>query len=101
MTSGTPRLYTVYFYYYYGPVCLICVPNNTTITGSFYMNECLSEVEKFYHNRRPRTGTGGLRLLHDNSRPIQDQAGKGKMDRMRVVELDQPPYSPDFAPCDF
>ena len=51
-----------------GPVCQICVPNNTTITGSIYMSECLCEVEKFYHNRRPRTGTRGLRLLNDNAR---------------------------------
>ena len=26
---------------------------------------------------------------------------KSELDRMRVVELDHPPYSPDLAPCDF
>ena len=65
------------------------------------MNECLSEVEKLYHNRRARTGTRGLRLLHDNARPHKTKLVREKLDRMRVVELDHPPYSPDLAPCDF
>ncbi|KAI6652443.1 Transposase [Oopsacas minuta] len=31
-----------------GPVCQICAPKNQTITGSFYTNECPTEVEKLY-----------------------------------------------------
>ena len=29
-----------------GPVCQIYLPKNQTITGSFYINQCLAEVEK-------------------------------------------------------
>ena len=65
------------------------------------MNECLSEVEKFYHNRRPKTGTRGLRLLHDNARPHKTKLVREKLESMRVVELDHPPYSPDLAPYEF
>ena len=96
-----PKVMYCIFFDSYGPVCQICVPKNTTITGSFYLNECLSEVEKFYHNRRPRTGTRGLRLLHDNARPHKTKLVREKLESMRVVELDHPPYSPDLAPCDF
>ncbi|KAI6655315.1 hypothetical protein LOD99_2150 [Oopsacas minuta] len=64
-----PKVMYCIFFYSNGPVCQICVPKYQTITGSFYTNECLTEVEKLYQNRRPRTGTRGLRMLHDNARP--------------------------------
>ncbi|KAI6656044.1 General transcription factor II-I repeat domain-containing protein 2-like [Oopsacas minuta] len=89
------------FFYSNGPVCQICVPKYQTITGSFYTNECLTEVEKFYQNRRPRTGTRGLRILHDNARPHKTKLAREKLEAMKIVELDYSPYSPDLAPCDF
>ena len=96
-----PKVMYCIFFYSYGPVCQICVPKDTTITGSFCLNECLSEVEKFYHNRRPGTVTRALRLLHDNARPNKIKLARENLESMRVVELDHPHYSPNFAPCDF
>ena len=86
-----PKVMYCIFFDSYGPVCQICVPKNTTITGSFYMSECLSEVEKFYHNRRRRTGTRGLRLLYDNARPHKTKLVREKLESLRVVEQDPPP----------
>ena len=83
------------------PVCQICDPKDTTITGSFYLNECLSEDEKLYHDRRPRTGTRALRLLHDNARPHKKKLAREKLESMKVAELDHPPHYPNLAPCDF
>ncbi|KAI6650686.1 Transposase [Oopsacas minuta] len=96
-----PKVMYCIFFDSNGPVCQICVPKYQTITGSFYTNECLTEVEKFYQNRRPRTGTRGLRILHDNARPHKTKLVREKLEAMKIVELDHPPYSPDLAPCDF
>ena len=64
-----PKVMNCIYFDSSGPVCQICVPRDTTITGSFPLNECVAEVEKFYHDRRPRTGTRGLPLFHDNPDP--------------------------------
>ncbi|KAI6649014.1 Transposase [Oopsacas minuta] len=70
----------------------ICIPKYQTIAGSFNTNECLTEVEKLYQNRRPRTGTRGLRILHDNARPHKTKLVREKLEAMKIVELDHPPY---------
>ncbi|KAI6658791.1 Transposase [Oopsacas minuta] len=63
--------------------------------------KCLAEVKNSTKNRRPRTGTRGLRILHDNDRPHKTKLVREKLEAMKIVELDHPPYSPDLAPCDF
>ena len=93
-------LYSIFFDAH-GPVAQIIIPKGSTITGDFYVNSCLSEVEKHEWERRPKSGTRGLRLLHDNARPHKTKLVKEELDRMRVIELDHPAYSPDLAPCDF
>ena len=40
-----PKVMYCIFFDSHGPVCQICVPKNQTITGSFYINQCLAEVE--------------------------------------------------------
>ncbi|KAI6650053.1 Transposase [Oopsacas minuta] len=89
------------FFYSNGQVCQNCVPKHQTITGSFYTNECLTEVGKFYQNPRPGTGTRGLRILQDNARPHKTKLVREKLVAMKIVELDHPPYLLDLAHCDF
>ena len=86
-----PKVMYCIFFDSNGTVCQICVPKYQTITGFFYTNECLSEVEKLYQNRRPRTGTRGLRILHDNARPNKTKLVREKLDAMKIVELGHPP----------
>ncbi|KAI6648242.1 hypothetical protein LOD99_12051 [Oopsacas minuta] len=61
---------------------------------------CLSEVEKHYWEQRPKPEPWGMRLLHDNAQPHKTKLIKSELDRMRVVEPDNPLYSPDLAACD-
>ena len=49
--SRNPKVMHCIFFDSSGTVCQICVPKETTITESFYLNECLYEVEKFYYDR--------------------------------------------------
>ena len=96
-----PKVMYCIFFDSHGPVCQICVPKNQTITGSFYINQCISEVEKHNNNQRPKTGTRGLRLSHDNARPHKTRIVKEKLDCMKAVELNHPSYLPDLELCDF
>ena len=91
-------LYSIFFDAH-GPVAQIIVPKGKTITGDFYVNSCLSEVEKHYWERRPKSGLRGMRLLHDNARPHKAKLVKSELDRMRVVELDHPPTRFFLAFC--
>ncbi|KAI6655509.1 hypothetical protein LOD99_2008 [Oopsacas minuta] len=72
-----------------------------TLTGQFYADVVLPEVEKHYLKRRPKTGTRGLKILHDNARPHKSLAVRQKIKDMGMHEVPHPPYSPDIAPCDF
>ena len=89
----------MYFIFFdgYGKVAQIIVPKGQTITGNFYTNQCLREVEQ----PRPSTRTKWLKLLHNNARPHKTKQVKAKIASMGMVELEHPPYSPDLAPCDF
>ncbi|KAI6647106.1 Transposase [Oopsacas minuta] len=84
-----------------GPVTQIPVPKGQTLTGQFYADVVLPEVEKHYLKRRPKTGTRGLKILHDNARPHKSLAVRQKIKDMDMHEVPHPPYSPDIAPCDF
>ena len=72
-----------------------------TVTGDFYTNSCLLEVEHHLTRRRPKAGAKGIRLLHDNARPHKTMQVQEKITSMGMIELEHPPYSPDLAPCDF
>ncbi|KAI6651395.1 Transposase [Oopsacas minuta] len=61
----------------------------------------VKEVEKHSWERRPKSGPQGMRLLDNNARRHKTKLVNSELDRIRVVELDHPPYSPDLAPCDF
>lgn len=41
---------------------------------------------------------GGIRLFLDNGRPHKTKLVESELVRMRIVELEHPPYSPDLAP---
>ncbi|KAI6647054.1 Transposase [Oopsacas minuta] len=84
-----------------GPVAQIPVPKGQTLTGQFYTDVVFPEVEKHYLKRRPKTGTRGLKILHDNRRPHKSLAVRQKIKDMDVHEVPHPPYSPDIAPCNF
>ena len=96
-----PKVLYCIFFDGLGPVAQIPVPKGQTLTGQFYADVVLPEVEKFYLKRRPRTGTRGLKILHDNARPHKSLAVRQKIQDMGMHEVPHPPYSPDIAPCDF
>ena len=93
-------LYCIFFDAH-GMVASICVYKIHTITGQFYVDECLTEVEKHLYSMKPSRGDKGIRLLHDNARPNKAKIVGEKLSALGMVELPHPPYSPDLSPSDF
>ena len=71
------------------------------MTGEFYAENCLREVDKFYKKRRPGTAARGIELLHDNARPHKSRIVRDTREDIEFEVIDHPPYSPNLSPCDF
>ena len=65
-TSNRMLLYAIFFDSK-GPVLQIPVPKGSSVTGKFYRESVLTQLDDFYQKRRPRTGVHGIKLLHDNA----------------------------------
>ena len=81
-----------------GPAIQIVLPKGKS---GFYKGKDLHKLKKYFLNRRPATGLDGVRLLHDNASSHKAAIVREYLKQEKVVELPHPPYSPDFAPCDF
>jgi histone-lysine N-methyltransferase SETMAR len=51
--------------------------------------------------KRPGQLARGILLHHDNARPHTAQATPERIQELQCELLEYPPYSLDFAPCDF
>ena len=79
----------------------IAVPKGKSVNIKFYKGKVLHNLKKYSLNRRPATGLRGVRLLHDNASSHKAATVREYLKEEKVVELPQPPFSPDLALCDF
>lgn len=84
-----------------GVVVRFPVPKGKSVTGNMYANDILPKVFKHYETQRPRTGTRGIKLLHDNAPAHTSRVVTEYLRTNKLETLPHPPYSPDLAPCDF
>ena len=84
-----------------GHVATIPLVERKTVTADWYINTCLPQVFEAWSTRRPRTGTRGLLLHHDNASAHTAAATLDYLQENNVQLVTHPPYSPDLAPCDF
>ena len=84
-----------------GHVASIPLLERKTVTSEWYTNTCLPQVFESWSKRRPRTGTRGLLLHHDNASAHTAAATLDYLQENNVQLVTHPPYSPDLAPCDF
>ena len=91
----------VIFFTNQGPAIQIAVPKGKSVNAKFYKGKVLHKLKKYFLNCRPATGLRGVRLLHDNASSHKVAIAREYLKQEKVVELPQPPYSPDLAPCDF
>ena len=94
------RMFTVFFNYS-GPLVVDILPQDTTMTATYYVQNVLSQVKSAINEKRPKVSTSRTLLLHDNAGPHKARATTQSLRELGIQVLPHPAYSPDLAPCDF
>ena len=76
-------------------------PRSQTINREYYV-EVLKRLRHAVRRKRPRFWSSGDWLLHHDNAPAHSpNLVQQFLVKHKIVQLRQPPYSPDIAPCDF
>jgi len=76
-------------------------PDGQTINKDFYV-EVLRRLRESVRRKRPETWRDGDWILHHDNAPAHtSHLVQQVLAKHGTVQLQQPPYSPDLAPCDF
>ncbi|GFS18619.1 transposase, partial [Elysia marginata] len=91
------RMFTVFFNYS-GPLVVDILPQDTTMTVTYYVQNMLSKVKSAINEQRPKVITSRTLLLHDNAGPHQARATTQSLRELVIQLLHHPAYSPNLAP---
>lgn len=84
-----------------GVVHISYLDKGKTIDNKSYISNCLKPLVSAINKQRPIYGTKNLKFHHDNARPHVHSNVIKYLNDQNFTIMDQPPYSPDLAPCDF
>ncbi|GFR79767.1 transposase [Elysia marginata] len=94
------RMFTVFFNYS-GPLVVVILPQDITMTATYYVQNVLSQVKSAINEHPPKVSTSRTLLLHDNAGPHKARATTQPLRELGIQVLPHPAYSPNLAPCDF
>ncbi|CAF5081591.1 unnamed protein product [Rotaria sp. Silwood1] len=77
------------------------VPSETSINAMYYRDECLKDLVKMLHKKRPLSTTNHIKLHHDNAQPHMNDIVVNYLQEEKINVMAHPPYSLDLAPSDF
>lgn len=98
--SNVKVMLTVFFDYQ-GVVHHEYAPRGQTINKEYYC-QVLRRLRDAIRRKRPTLHRSGeWRLHHDNAPAHSAQLVQQYLAKHHISQLQQPPYSPDLAPCDF
>jgi len=99
--ESDPRLGRPFFFYSEGIVHHEYAPDGQTINKEFYV-EVLRRLPESVPRKRPEKWRVGDWILHYDNAPAQtSHLAQQFLAKHGTAQLQQPPYSPDLAPCDF
>ena len=84
-----------------GIVARVSVPENCSVTGTFYRDFVLSAVVNHYQARCPRARVRGIKLHYNNAPAHCSAVVKSYLEEFHIQVLPHPPYSSDLSSCDF
>lgn len=91
----------IVFFYCEGVVHHEYAPRGQTINKEYYL-EVLKRLRDAIRRKRHQLWSSGDWLLHHDNVPAHaSNLVQQYLTKHKVVQLRQPPYSPDVAPCDF
>ena len=77
------------------------VPTRQTVNKEYYV-EILREFSKRFRRKRPALCKSGQWNSHQDNKPVHNSIFvTDYLTKMGIKTVPHPPYSPDFAPCDF
>ena len=89
------------FFYSEGIVHHEYAPDGQTITKEFYL-EVLRHLRESVRRKQPEKWRDGDWILHHDNAPAHtSHLVQQFLAKHGTAQLQQPPYSPDLAPCDF
>ncbi|GFR99817.1 transposase [Elysia marginata] len=84
-----------------GPLVVDILPQDTTMTATYYVQNVFSLVKSAINEQRPKVSTSRTLLLHDNAGPHKARATTQSLRELGIQVLPHPAYSPNLASCDF
>ena len=77
------------------------VPDKTIENGDYYSGVLREQLLRAIRDKRPELYRSGF-ILHQDNAPVHvSRVVKQTMSDLNIEPLQQPPYSPDLAICDF
>jgi hypothetical protein len=77
---------------------LTILPRGKGFTTAFMIDNVIGDWVEVVETVRPTLGVAGCMLHMDNAPTHKID---GELERLKVVRIPQPTYSPDLSPCDF
>ncbi|CAF4290262.1 unnamed protein product, partial [Rotaria sp. Silwood2] len=77
------------------------VPSRTLVNAIYYRDECLKDLIKILHKKRPSSTANHVKLHHDNEKPHMNDIVFNYLKQEKIKVMAHPSYSSDLAPSDF
>lgn len=101
MSKSKVKLMLIAFFDSKGIVHLEFIPQGQTVNQYVYKEVLQRLIRSVRDKRRDQWENGTWILHHDNAPTHKALSIRQFLAERQVAVLDQPPYSPDLAPCDF
>ncbi|GFS00538.1 transposase [Elysia marginata] len=89
------------FFNYSDPLIVDILPQDSTITATYCVQNVLSQVKSEINEQRPKVSTSRTLLLHDNTGPHKARATTQSLLELGIRVLTHPACIPHLAPCDY
>ena len=100
-SKSTHKLLMIPFVDSTGMIYMHWVPTGQTVNKEYYV-EVIREFKKIFHQKRPALFKSGQWHFHQDNAPVHNSIlVTDYLTKMGIKTVYHPPYSPDFAPCDF
>ena len=100
-SKSTHKLLMIPFFDSIGMIYMHWVPTGQTVNKEYYV-EVLREFRKRFLGKRPALFKSGQWYFHQDNASVHNSIlVTDYLTKMGIKTVPHPPYSPDFAPCDF